>query len=770
MKVDPETRHVQLSVRELSEFSLLRLADTGPRSGRWRTDAGRRWHQSLQHELSGDFESEVAVSGLLTRWGWRFSVEGRCDLRSRSIPSLWGEIKTIEDDLPLPESELRARYRAYFRQATLYCLLAQKRERPPDQGFLLFVDISTGIRQRMDIRSEDFYELEDHFESLIEFLESFPARKQLRKKLEWSSFQSAPREGQREAFALLSREVRTSRRFGFEAPTGFGKTRLLLEQALHAIRSGTVDRIIYLTGRTSGQEQACRELETLFGHHHPLRSYRMRNLTEHAEICPVDGCGNGFCSSPDRREGRLTPISIPEHPGLPESAWERVSETSRAFTHCAYGISRAFLAFSDVWIGDYNYLFGPSSRHVFLEQPGFDPSRTWLLIDEAHNLAERVASAIGGHLDDQALLRATDELRSLGADRKLPAILADLEKTIRGISADSIADTDTTYLLMDQFEALEDSLDDARIPWRELRSETMETLLCAYSVSFLFSRDELDPVFWCPREGRLEWLPLQPETWIKECLGEFSQVIAFSATLELTPGLSDSSSSASFPSILRIEPTHSQRFRVAVDPGVETTRAHRSKYYRRTAQTAATFAEYSTGCVAVFFSSYEYAEAILTYLEAEAPHLRVALQPRGLSVSERELFARTAPNQHDLLLLMLGGTFAEAIDSFGGVISDAMIVGPGLPTLNAVNRYRIENETDREAGFHKVCRIPGMQRVNQAIGRFVRSADHTANILLHDSRFLEPAYHSLLRKDLGPIETLCTGSGLQTWLTHPHGR
>src|ERR1019366_8924238 len=60
---------------------------------------------------------------------------------------------------------------------------------------------------------------------------------------------------------------------------------------------------------------------------------------------------------------------------------------------CPYEITRAALAFNDVWIGDYNYVFSPDSRGLFYERPGFDPARTLLLVDEAHNLPSRAADA-----------------------------------------------------------------------------------------------------------------------------------------------------------------------------------------------------------------------------------------------------------------------------------------------------------------------------------------------------------------------------------------
>ncbi len=766
MRIEPEKRTAQFSVRELSEFSLWKR--TGSRgAGQWRSDVGRAWHETLQEEMAADFAREVGVAGTLSRSGWSIRVEGRCDLRSADSDSspTWGEIKTVEAPLPLPESELRARYPSYFRQASTYCLLSGGDDGRPAGGFVLFLDIETGIRQRVGIGADDLDDLRHHLDRIVRFLDSLLERVRIRKELRWSTFRDHPRSGQIEASELLSREIVRSARAGFEAPTGFGKTRIVLERALEELRDGGADRILYLTGKTSGQEQACEELKALFREHPPIRAYRMRNHPEHAAHCAVEGCAPGRCGNPSDTPESTTPLSVLDHPGSPESAWDRVIETSGSYGHCAYDLSRAFLAFSDLWIADYNYLFGPSSHHIFLEQPGFDAGRTWVLVDEAHNLVDRVSAALGGTLHARELSFAIEDLRTHRETRKSVGILSDLRTLIDRTEPEALVPAETTYLLLDHFEALKESLDSTPIPWSDLQESTFQTLRCAEAVDFLFARERLDPVFWSPGKSRLEWLPLDPSPWISDCLRDFSQVVFFSATLDPLPSiLTPSGAGPEPPPVVRIRPQLADRFRIAIDARVETTRKSRSTFYRETARTAASFADASQGCVAVFFSSYDYADAVGTFLAVEAPHLRVRLQPRGLDALEKEHFARTAPLENDLLLLMLGGTFAEAIDHFGGVIENAMIVGPGLPQLNAINRLRIENHANPEEGFHQICRIPGMRRVNQAIGRFVRSEAHTARILLHDKRFLESDYSALLRKDLGEPEILRTRADWEKWI------
>ena len=66
---------------------------------------------------------------------------------------------------------------------------------------------------------------------------------------------------------------------------------------------------------------------------------------------------------------------------------DALKETSAAAGICAYETMRTALGYRDIWIGDYNYLFSANSSRLLADQPDFDPARTFLIIDEAHNLS-----------------------------------------------------------------------------------------------------------------------------------------------------------------------------------------------------------------------------------------------------------------------------------------------------------------------------------------------------------------------------------------------
>ena len=171
--------------------------------------------------------------------------------------------------------------------------------------------------------------------------------------------------------------------------------------------------------------------------------------------------------------------------------------------------------------------------------------------------------------------------------------------------------------------------------------------------------------------------------------------------------------------------------------------------------------------VAVFFPSYAYAESVAQTCAASHPALRIAQQPRGLDLAKQTEFIEAAMDANDALFLVLGTGYTEGIDLLGGRITHAMVVGPALPEVNAVQRAKLAhcNAKSRDAAFRLVYQVPGMQKVNQALGRLVRAPGHRATVLLHCCRFAEASYRELLDPELQNAVVLDADETLAAWLS-----
>jgi DNA excision repair protein ERCC-2 len=70
----------------------------------------------------------------------------------------------------------------------------------------------------------------------------------------------------------------------------------------------------------------------------------------------------------------------------------------------------------------------------------------------------------------------------------------------------------------------------------------------------------------------------------------------------------------------------------------------------------------------------------------------------------------------------------------------------------------------RTEAFRRVYQIPGLQKVNQALGRLVRAPGQKAKVLLHCRRFADPTYAALLASDYQMYTEVADDTGLNDWL------
>jgi Rad3-related DNA helicase len=89
--------------------------------------------------------------------------------------------------------------------------------------------------------------------------------------------------------------------------------------------------------------------------------------------------------------------------------------------------------------------------------------------------------------------------------------------------------------------------------------------------------------------------------------------------------------------------------------------------------------------------------------------------------------------------------------------------------VNAVQRARLAEATrnglSREQAFRRVYQIPGMTKVNQALGRLVRAPGQRARVVLHCRRFLESTYATLLAPEYQVGTQLRDDDDFEAWLS-----
>lgn len=839
MVFDLDLRTATLSVGEFSEFRVgPRDAGGGGAAGLWRAQLGTQWHRQLREraaaEHAADAEFEVPINGRIVHRGWTIALGGRIDqiIRLPGGPVL-REIKTVIRPLPADETELRAEFDSYFIQAATYAALTRlgltgepASAAAPPAAELVFVEPGSGLLQTVALTRHDEALFRHRLEQVAEFLE---LRRRARERLRGLRYRppfAVPRPGQETTQAELTARFSTRPFVLFEAPTGFGKTGVLLEFALGQLRSGHFDRVLYLTSKATGQLQVIRTLAAMtspdpadpLAGSTPVAAWHVRNKAEHCVNhvyhCVRDSCAYLAGAAERWPQSGLARFYLDDRHARDLDTLRAAGRDARI---CPYEITRTALAFNDVWVGDYNYVFAPRNRSLFAEQPGWLPARTLLLVDEAHNLPTRVADAYSHSFSAAAADAVLAELYRI---RPPAALLRAWDhwthflRQRRPSEALALGDEDDARHLLVQ---IAQALATATLDYAALGPQAANALWSVPALNDELRESLLPRLWWSPAAGELHLTCLDAAPAIAATVREFGGVVLASATLSPVAAFAaacglDAPPEVAAPApalppperlgtltkrdtrklyrqltsaadLLRVEETRESAaplhlsahapwrhgaYAVAFDARCDTTFQQRQRFHALTAATIAGLQAAAGRAVAVFFPSYAYAEAIAGELGRSAAPLRVALQPKLRDLAAQSAWVDESLRTADALFLVLGSSFAESIDALGGRISHAMVVGPALPEVNAVQRARlaeaVRSGLGRDAAFRRVYQAPGMNKVNQALGRLVRAPGQRAKVVLHCRRFLEPAYAELLAPEYRVGTALHDDDDFARWL------
>lgn len=773
MHFHPGSRAVDLSVGEFAEFRSTPGSRQITLAGAWRTALGQAWHQELGRGLLDALPSsarlEVPLRATWLEAGWTLHFQGRVDQlvqeegRLRVI-----EVKTVSLPLPGDPDQLLPLFPEYLNQLAAYCVLLPlllEFQGLSAAGELCLVDIGSGIRQYLPLPEPPAARFQAQLDCLLPFLQAHWRGQTRRLRAGHRPAFPQWREGQPETLEGLRQGALRSPLLTLEAPTGFGKTGLALEFALGQLAGGAVDRVIYLTGKSTGQLLAADHLAAMLPSEEEVpRWLQIRSRAEHEAGLPPDPAPERPLEDRWARSG-LRPSGLLEHGPL---HLDRVRELARRHDLPPFEITRATLPFADVWLADYNYLFSPFHRGFLLSVQGFDPARALLIVDEAHNLPARAADACSLSSSWLDWAAARTDLRGLRAP---PRLLARLEAFLGFLDALKPAghlEASAEYDLEDLVHSLAEIVQNTPWSWRDADPATLETVYGVFGLRWFLTHQALPRLLWVREPGEIILTCLDASSEIRSTFASFSGALLMSATLHPVEAFLDQCGLQP-PQVHRLfapAPWREGAYRVAVDTRVDTRLKSRAAAHAVTAATLVAVQDAAAGPVVAFFPSYRYAEDVLAYVLASSPFLRAALQPRGLDLTSQETWILEALRYQDLLFLILGSGFSEGLDLLGGRVSWAVVVGPALPEVNPVQEARRAAcaHLGKEEAFQRVYLQPALRKINQALGRLVRAPGHTASVLLHCRRFAEPATQALLDPAFrgGPI--LRRDADLTSWL------
>ena len=583
------------------------------------------------------------------------------------------------------------------------------------------------------------------------------------------------RESQSEMIKECYRDIKHGSRLFCQAPTGIGKTVSTLYPAVKCVGEGVADRIFYLTSKQSIRREAFSAMQRMNGAGALLRTCVLSSRESMCSNAAAKLRGGKLSSS-------CNPDLCPYAKGYYDRASyaiaellsagdaydsKRIREVAEKYKVCPYELSLDLSELCDVIICDYNYVFSPT---VYLKRyfDGDRGEKYIFLVDEAHNLPDRARDMFSSRLgsaDLEALITMLEEndplmgatLSVLGAFERLGRLCDDdTHYSPEGERTGYYVSRQLPEKLSEELEVYAKKTD----TWLKNNLEHAAYLYVEdlnyklYEYRKIAERYGKGYLTFITREGEsvsLLLYCLDPADELSCALDRAVASVMFSATLTPTDYFADilgggkKTVSVSFRS-----PFPKENLCVAIMDKISTRYEDREKSYKKISSCIAGTVSAKAGNYIVFFPSYSYLEEVKKIFAAKYPKVKILVQKKNMSPSEREEFisAFADDGKTRIAFCVLGGSFSEGIDLPGDRLIGVICVGVGLPGLsNENNIIRDYYEEKSGCGYDYAYTYPGMNSILQAVGRVIRTENDRGIAVLIDDRFAEPKYRELFPEE-----------------------
>lgn len=790
--MEDRNNRIRISVRRLVEF-LFRSGDIDNRMGAGRDKElmllGAKLHRKIQRRMGIEYQAEVALkqeyclndygeAGQMSPETLLYLVlEGRADgVIAEDEMTVIDEIKGVCLDL----SHLTESVPVHKAQALCYaCMLAKERDLDRVGIQVTYCQMeSEEIRRFREVWSRE--ELEAWLARLLReygkwaryTFERRLLREESTKPLE---FPFPYRPGQRDLAVSVYRSIRRQRKLFIQAPTGIGKTMSVLFPAIKAMGEGTGEKLFYLTAKNVTREAAEEALRILRGQ--GLR-FTSSVITAKEKICPFEkpDCNPEGCPYAKGHYDRVNEAVFSLLTEKEAITPEDIRRTAEEFRVCPFETGLDVTDWMDGILCDYNYVFDPRAalRRYFAEGVR---GEYLFLVDEAHNLVERAREMYSASLLKEDFLAVKKIVKPYS--RRLEKALENCNRQMleRKRECDSYMvypEANGLYLaVLRAFGEMENFRADH--PGLDLGDSYRELYFRMRDFIGIYERIGEDyQIYGEHRENGSFMLRLycvHPARNLKLCQEKGLSTVFFSATLlpiayykELLGGEPDDYA------VYAESPFEAGKRLLAVSRDVTSRYTRRSeREFERIAGEIADMVLAREGNYMAFFPSYQYMEqaaGFLTEILAAAPEsefpravspVSILLQTPSMGEKEREVFLGRFRERNEgkgslLGLCVLGGLFSEGIDLKGESLIGAAVVGTGIPQVcterEILKAYFNKKESAAKSpeelpaagavftGFDYAYRFPGFNRICQAAGRVIRTAEDVGVILLLDERFL----------------------------------
>jgi len=585
---------------------------------------------------------------------------------------------------------------------------------------------------------------------------------------------------QEEVVDLIAKELETKNSVVIHAPTGLGKTAASIAPAL-TLALEQNKTVFFLTSKNTQHKIAVDTLQKIKEKFNI--KIKATDIVGKKWMCIQPGISllssnefNEYCKTlredkkcaffENVKKGEsLTPkskIAMAQLQELSPVTVEQIIEVGQQEEVCPYELGMLLAKEANVVVADYYYLFHPKIRENFLKKNEKLLEDSIIIIDEGHNLPNRLKDLATQQISTVLLKRAASEAKKYGYMNMLTVIekmMLILSKLIPDRVDEAIVSREQFVNELNQITDYQEFMKESYRISDNIREEQKTSFmgsLANFMDAWLGGDNGFVRII-NKRRGynedniTLSYRCLDPSIVSREVIANSAGTILMSGTLTPTSmysellGFPKKTVSQEFPS--PFPPENRLNMIIAKTSTKFTTRSE--SQYKEIAKVVTDIINATPGNSAIFFPSYYMKEQVDKYLikiEKTVFHERQEMtkQDKDEMIERFREYKKTGAT----LLAVVSGSFGEGIDLPGDELKTVVVVGlplakPDLETKALINYYDQKFKNGWNYGYV----FPAFNKVIQNAGRCIRSSTDKGVIIFLDERYTWNQYYRCFPED-----------------------
>lgn len=580
------------------------------------------------------------------------------------------------------------------------------------------------------------------------------------------------RDGQKDFLKDANRVIKEGKHLVAHAPTGIGKTAAVIAPALEfALKNDKF--IIFLTSKQSQHKiavETLKNIKTKGIYFIAVDIISKQAMCPRAEAKYYYAVFNEYCKGLQKTSKCYYYMKY--NSDLKSTIEENIFHVEELVEHCRkYGVCphRAALdvaSKANIMICDYNYIFSDISETI-MTRIEKNPEDIILIVDEAHNLPDRIRNNMSNELSRFVLDEAKRELRThKSLSHHIKGVSSVFNILINKTKLDSEQLVEKSWFVKEIKRILASALirmyyEDFvkalyKIGMEIAKDENKSSVLIV--AEFLEQWEKYDEgcvrIFSNHEVPNLSFKLLDPSVISKDIFSKLHSSIMMSGTLYPMQMYADILGLEKERTILKQynSPFPKKNKMILISRDVTTLYRKRSpQMYQKIGNNILDASKHAKN-TAVFFPSYMFMQNVVNYIDSDK---KLLLEERRASKSEKDQvyneLVRLKKGNGGILLGVQGGSFSEGVDYADNVLDTVVVVGLPLapPTLEVEALLKYYKEKFGHArGYDYAYLFPAMNRVMQASGRLIRSETDRGIVVLMDERFAQQRFSRFIYEDV----------------------